>query len=124
MPDHTLTDAEWEQVRICQRCGHGHMAHWPHMGGERTTACLACLEDPETTHPCDDTGFHIQESALVAIVAAARADERATWVVKIEALAPEMAEAWGRNAPWITSGSKVAALVDDWLRALIAGAES
>ena len=56
---------------------------------------------------------------LAARVAAAVAAEREAcdkaWQALLNELPDQMAEAWGRDAAWLTTGSKVADLVGDWL---------
>ena len=44
-----------------------------------------------------------------------RAERDREWQRHLNALPDEMAEAWGGDAAWLTSGSKVATLVGDWL---------
>lgn len=44
-----------------------------------------------------------------------RAERDQEWQRHLNALPDEMAEAWGGDAAWLTTGSKVATLVGDWL---------
>ena len=60
------------------------------------------------------------ESAVEAIVAARVAAAREEAAAMVEALPAEMDAAWGGDAAWLTTGTKVAALVSDWLDELAA----
>lgn len=62
-----------------------------------------------------DRYVHQVESILAARLAARDAE----WRQAIEALPDQMAESWGHGASWLTTGTTVAAVVGDWLRALV-----
>lgn len=55
------------------------------------------------------------DAVLPDMLAQARAARDAEWQRHLNALPDEMAEAWGGDATWLTTGNKVATLVGDWL---------
>lgn len=55
------------------------------------------------------------DAVLPDMFAQARAARDAEWQRHLNALPDEMAEAWGGDATWLTTGNKVATLVGDWL---------
>ena len=55
----------------------------------------------------------------VNLAQAALAARDAEWREAIEALPDQMAESWGHGASWLTTGTTVAAVVGEWLRALV-----
>ena len=103
---------------------------------DHTDTTLTDTERAQITDEWDDERrIATVESIVAARVAAARAERDAEWQRHLRILPDEMAEAWGLDAPWITTGNHVATLVGDWLsdlhydlspigdRALIEGAD-
>lgn len=103
MSDVELTDAEREALR-------------------RGVAVRVITEDPDDSYTRigDPTDYEpVFERILAARLSQEREQVRAErdreWQRHLNALPDEMAEAWGGDAAWLTSGSKVATLVGDWL---------
>lgn len=107
-------------------------ATWWDRGYEERIAAIRGMCDLTTNGM---TSTDDGEQTKADAVAAARAERDAEWERHLRILPDEMAEAWGLDAPWITTGNHVATLVGDWLsdlhydlspigdRALIEGAD-
>ena len=116
-PRAELTEAEVDSLTECE-CGHWANEH-------STQGCLATVEqgegvgEHEDQRVCFRSPEAINRYAVESILAARLAARDAEWRQAIEALPDQMAESWGHGASWLTTGTTVAAVVGDWLRALV-----
>ena len=86
--------------------------------GEWRSTCklMGVAYTPATLAQWLTTDSGLLDRLVAARVAAAREEAAAM----VEALPAEMDAAWGGDAAWLTTGTKVAALVSDWLDELAA----
>lgn len=116
-PAELLTEAEVDSLTECE-CGHWANEH-------STQGCLATVEQGEGVGEHEDQCLCMRSpevislSAIRVLIAARLAARDAEWRQAIEALPDQMAESWGHGASWLTTGTTVAAVVGDWLRALV-----
>ena len=120
-----LTDTERDSLTECE-CGHFANEH-------SSDGCLA-TDFSEDWRPISDddkcscvhSPTAINRHAIEGIIAARLAARDTWWRARIEArdqewqrhldtIPNEMAEAWGGDAAWLTTGNHVATLVGDWL---------
>lgn len=102
-----LTPAQKRILHTAPCCGHLIANH-------DGAGCVACTNDGERElDPCMESPATIETTyeAVAALVAA----ERVRLLVALAAQPDRMAEAWGRDAAWLTTGTKVAEVVRDWL---------